>query len=217
MTRLYSQGDPDWLVATDIHFGHLEHGREIEDVIRAFEGVGYVAGGAARYLLVPEAPEPKDIDVFLFGRHMDLSPMEELGYEPQGGSPRAPGFVRANDELSVQVVIPADDQIGMSNWGSPLRVLSQFTFKTEQAAVWYGAGGFAGLLSVMGKEDTENRVLNTNNHRTSPILSLYRINKYGQKGYTISMETLLEITTVLHRLSNKEYEDAILYATQTES
>ncbi len=215
MTHFSDFGDPAWLTASDISFV-LSHAEQIREVIVAFEGIGYVAGGAARYLLVPDAPEPLDIDVFLYCSGFDVDPLLRLGYEPvEDSAHRAPFFVSPGEgELRVQVVRP--DHRARQAYGPPLEVLQSFTFTTEQAAVWYGAGGAAGLLSVAGRVDTENRAL-YNNRISNPILSLFRLNKYGQKGYSLSMETLIEITDVLRSYSESKYQAAVADARTMES
>ena len=224
MTHFSDFGDPAWLTASDILWGN--HGsfsgqgnqditHQIREIIIAFEGIGYVAGGAARYLLVPEAPEPADIDVFLYQDYMDTSPLDNLEYTSDNPEIRAPFFTSPGDgELRVQVVRP--DHGARKSFGTPLEVLQSFTFHTEQAAVWYGPGGAAGLISVAGQEATEERVL-TNNHIANPVLSLFRLNKYGRKGYSLSMDTLVEITDVLHEYSEERYQAALADARSMES
>lgn len=210
MTQFTDFGDPKWLAASDVTFD-MEHGRQIQEVVEAYTGIGYVAGGAARYILLPRAPEPLDIDVFLFSSQFDASPLKELGYDLAGGVERAPAFSRDPDELRVQVVRPDPGHPKRKGHGMALEVLSSFTFTTEQAAVWEGAEGFAGLLSVEGRESTESRIL-SNNLISNPILSMFRLNKYGQKKYAVSMDMVMEIASALRDLTDDEYDAAMLDA-----
>ncbi|KKN77043.1 hypothetical protein LCGC14_0363820 [marine sediment metagenome] len=216
MTHLSDFGNPHWLAATDIHFGHLEHGRQIEAIVKAFEGIGFVAGGAARFALMPSAPNPSDIDIWMFNNHLDLRPLFALGYHDYGEANGTRRFARDEDDLPVQIILPSSPR-STKSWGTPLEVLLTFTFTTEQFVLMYGAGGASGLLSTQGREDTENRVIRNNNFRKNPILSLYRLHKYGRKGYTLSMETLIEITEALHGMSQQEYVDALSIALSVQS
>ena len=208
--RLIDSGDPEWLNATDIDY-NVPFGRQIQEVVDAFQGSGYVAGGAARYILVPDAPGPGDIDVFMFGDHIDYSPLTELEYDFQGGVERAPRFSRGPESLVVQVVRPDPDNPLRTGFGPPLEVLSSFTFHTEQAALWKGTLAHAGLLSAAGLLSTQHKVL-TNNLISNPVLSIFRLNKYGQKGYSVGMETVMEIVTNLSRLTTEELGDIELDA-----
>ena len=212
MTHFTDCGDPAWLAASDVTFD-MKHGLQIQEVVEAYVNVGFVAGGAARYLLVPGAPEPQDIDVFLFRPTFDVDPLIELGYDEDGGVARAPHFSQYLQELKVQVVRPDPDHPKRTSYGTPLEVLSSFTFHTEQAAVWFSAGGYAGLLSVKGRESTESRIL-TNNLISNPVLSMFRLNKYGLKEYMVSMGMVMEIARVLHRLTPEEF-DAVLADAQS--
>lgn len=213
MTHFADFGDPAWLMASSIStqfplsYPHVE---QIREVIVAFEDIGYVAGGAARYLLVPDAPEPADIDVFLYQQTMNVQPLIDLGYELAGNpNSRAPFFTSpgGDKELRVQVIRP-DPNSTRRAFGTPLEVLKSFTFHTEQAAIWYEADGAVGLISVAGRAATEDRVL-TNNRISNPVLSLFRLNKYGRKGYSVSMMSLQEITDALRKLTPDEYDAAL--------
>jgi len=210
-------GDPAWLTVTDIKGNGSQWALQILEVAEEFEGVGYVAGGAARFLVVEGAPEPADIDVFLYGGAFDYEPLLRLGYEPSElGPPWAPFFERDEGELKVQVVRPDVSDDKRVSHGTPLEVLSRFTFHTEQAAIWYGAGGAAGLLSVLGRESTEERIL-SNNSISNALLSMYRLNKYGRKGYVVSMESVMEIANTLRRLTDDQYNETIVDALSMES
>ncbi len=216
MTHFSDSGDPAWLTVTGIARDRYR-AHQILEVVGAFEGIGYVAGGAARYMIIPDAPVPADIDVFLYGGVFDYEPLIRLGYEPDyaKGPSRAPFFVQEEEELRVQVVRP-DAPGNRVSHGTPLAVLQSFTFHTEQAAIWYGAGGVAGLLSVKGRASTEERVL-TNNNISNAILSMYRLNKYGRKGYSAGMETVTEIANAIHRLTASQYQEAMADALSMES
>ncbi len=209
-TKLISSGDPAWLNAEDIDFD-LPYGRQIKEVVEAYQGIGYVAGGAARYLLVPDAPGPGDIDVFLFGDRHDWKPLTEIGYDWHGGVERAPLFSRDSSDLRVQVVKPDPDNPQRTGYGPPLQVLQAFTFHTEQAAIWRGEGGFSGLMSSDGLYATQNKVL-TNNVISNPILSMFRINKYGRKGFSIGMKDVMEIAEAINALGSQEFEDVTMDA-----
>lgn len=215
MTHITEFGDPNWLAASDIGFSY-PIGEQIREIIKAYEGIGFVAGGAARFVLIPDAPHPSDIDIWMYHSLLDPNPLYELGYHELEEVTGTRRFRRHDTDLPVQIILPHSLR-STKSWGTPLEVMLTFTFTTEQFAVMHGAGGASGLLSVAAKADTENRVIMNNNCTKNPILSLHRLNKYGRKGYQVSMETLLEITTVLHRMSTEEYAEAISIATSVQS
>lgn len=212
MTHYTDIGDPSWVGVGDIQHDR-RHSTQILKIIEVFQDIGFVAGGAARYMMVDGAPEPQDIDVFMYHRLNRTDPLENLNYSFDGASESIYRFSHSKHLLKVQVVVPSETVPGSRgmSYGPPVGVLSTFTFTTEQAALWHGVGGPAGLLSTQGKDDTEHRVLR-NNCISNPVLSLFRINKYGQKGYSISMESLLEIVSHLRDVSDDEYDTVVSHA-----
>ncbi len=223
MTHFTESGDPGWLIAVDVTplvNNNDEIYRQIVDIATTLEGIGYVAGGAARYLLVPRAPEPSDIDVFLYTTQMDHTPMDELGYiltEPE--RERSWDYERDEDELRVQVVRASDqksERDGHSSYGPVLEVLSGFSFTTEQAAVYYGTGGLSGMISTQCREHTEMKVL-IPNRIDNPVTSVFRAVKYGKKGYHIPMNEVTNILQVAREMTDDEWNTAQTKAQQDES
>ncbi len=212
-------GDPEWIGATNIDFPE-GIGDQVFELITALDGQAYVAGGAARFLLVPEAPEPGDIDIFLY-RESNCFPvvaeLGRLGYDYADGPPRCPRYDRENkNELKVQVVTPDENFQGRPSYGVPLELLRGFTFYTEQFALWHGVSGPAGLFSTKGREDTEARILRFNS-LANPLLAAYRINKYGQKGYSVGMEEIMKLAESLRSFSADDYVEVVCDALSMQS
>ena len=199
-------GDPEWISMTKIAFP-LTVGHQVRQIVAELEGVGYVAGGAARFFLVNHSPDPLDIDVFLIDDKHESAAytvLAGLGYVEDGGPARAPRFVHPDYELPVQLVIP-DDVDHRSSFGPPLQVLQGFTFYVEQAAIYAGGDGIVGLVSESCRRDVRNKTLHFNN-LSNPLLAAYRLNKYGKKGFSIGMEEILALGKAFRKGTKAEWE-----------
>ena len=225
MTKVYqTSDDPEWTRVTDLDFP-LEAGHQIKEVLETIGYYGYVACGADRWLMVDNSPLPGDIDVFLRekGHGSDvLTALEDIGYVYHSGPSRAPKFhMEAADmgqHLLVQVIVPDEEHDARPSFGSPRHVLGGFTFTTEQAAVWYSDDdeGIRGLFSLNCWTHTEAKQLVFNN-LSNPILAAYRVNKYGQKGYSIPMEQILELAYAFRNFPIDQFGKVILDALSMQS
>ncbi len=200
-------GDPEWVGIGNLDWP-LTLGHQVREIVAELEGVGYVAGGAARWFLVKDAPQPGDIDVFLHDdKHVSAAytALSALGYEDdETGPARAPRFNHPDYELPVQLVIP-DDVDRRSSFGPPLEVLQGFTFHVEQAAIYAGGDGIVGLVSESCRRDVRNHTLHFNN-LSNPLLAAYRLNKYGKKGFTVGMAEILALGKAFRKGTKAEYE-----------
>ncbi len=205
-------GDPEWVAMGNLDFYNtLWH--QVREIVADLEGVGYVAGGAARFFLVNHAPHPLDIDVFLYDdKHESAAytALAALGYIEDGGPARAPRFVHPDYELPVQLVIP-DDVDHRTSFGPPLQVLQGFTFYVEQAAIYAGGDGIVGLVSESCRRDVLNKILHFNN-LSNPLLATYRLNKYGRKGFAVTMEDILKLGQAFRKGTKAEFELVIVDA-----
>lgn len=181
--------------------------RQIAELAYAIEGAGYIAGGAARwYIMDTDAPSPSDIDVFCWRE--DAKPdvesaMRALGYRfwmPQGSAeawtrysyivePDSVEHQIADDQdFTVQIVPPRGEHNEQQRFGSPADVLGDFTFRTEQFAV-YADGATRPLRQVFTYDainDTKYKRIRFNKI-VSPIYATWRISKYSRKGFRVSI------------------------------
>ncbi len=205
-------GDPEWMAMSNLDWP-LTLGHQVREIVADLEGVGYVAGGAARFFLVSHSPHPLDIDVFLFDdKHESAAytALAALGYIEDGGPARAPRFLHEDYEIPVQLVIP-DDVDHRLSFGPPLQVLKEFTFYVEQAAIYAGGDGIVGLVSESCRRDVRNKTLHFNN-LSNPLLAAYRLNKYGKKGFTVGMEDILKLGKAFRKGTVKDFELIIVDA-----
>jgi hypothetical protein len=174
-------------------------GRQIVEVAYAIQGHGFIAGGAARALIMPEAPEPADIDIFcLSPEHCDpvREAVKAIGYAFEGEQGSAELYRAGFENLPVQIVPASPTLSGPRRYGTPVEVLGDFTFITEMFAV-YAVGATSPLQQVYtqaAKTDTRLKRIRFNK-LVSPIYATWRISKYSRKGYRISLrdvQTLFE-------------------------
>ncbi len=199
-------GDPEWISMSNLDWP-LTLGHQVREIVAELEGVGYVAGGAARFFLVKGAPQPGDIDVFLYDENYvsaALTALAGLGYIEDGGPTRAPRFMHLDYELQVQMIIPDEGVDHRVSCGPPLEVMRGFTFYVEQAAVYAGGADIVGLVSENCRRDVRNSTLHFNN-LSNPLLAAYRLNKYGQKGFTVPMADILELGKAFRKGTKKEF------------
>lgn len=157
---------------------------QLEALLSALTTLGFVAGGAARKVLIPDAPEPTDIDVFLYNEKGSTSQadlvLRNMGYSPAPVLPSAYVYRHPAFVLPVQVIKP---YVGLKLYGKPAEVLSKFDFTVNQFALEYTAQSL--VLAHEGEEshsDHVNRYLNIVNI-ASPLSLLNRMQKYVAKGY----------------------------------
>lgn len=157
---------------------------QVREIQVAIEGAGYIAGGAARQIVLGEqAPPAQDIDVFLERAEAYGSvckAIQELGYIFEAESDNAALFVPPNDlrdELPVQVIRPYQDEHSLT-FGPVREVLSRFSFTTEM----FGLAGQTAVFTEAAMVDTKETRLVINNV-TDPLQLAMRALKYAGKGY----------------------------------
>lgn len=157
---------------------------QLTELVQELDGVAYIAGGAARQLImVEDAPPAGDIDLFIyhseeFGKCLKM--VQSLGYEIEDEQPTSIHFApRGDRELEVQVIRPYHGRWSLS-FGSPEDVISHFSFTTEMFAVTKTQA----IYGDRSKKHTNNRELVIQNI-TDPLNVALRAVKYGQKGYGI--------------------------------
>ncbi len=166
---------------------------QVADLLEVLAGVGYVAGGAARQVVLRgDAPPAEDIDVFLYRRDDFAScaaAVASLGYSVLGETPFAVSFSARQPihELPVQVIKPFRDEWSLT-YGTPEEVITQFSFTTEMFAI---AGGRA-VVGASAREDTLARRLVLQNI-TNPLWVALRATKYTAKGYSVSATDMRRI------------------------
>lgn len=166
---------------------------QVADLLEALAGVGFVAGGAARQIIMrDDAPAAEDIDVFLYRREdfaLCSAAVASMGYPVSGETPFAVTFSprRFAYELPVQVIKPFRDEWSLT-YGTPEEVITQFSFTTEMFAI---AGGRA-VVGASAREDTLARRLVLQNI-TNPLWVALRATKYTAKGYSVSATDMRRI------------------------
>lgn len=170
-----------------------------EYINRIFDALGHearvvIAGGAARTLVMNgNAPDPSDVDVFLLEGVEPQTMMERLsasGFKLQHQRLGSATFITPRPTLPVQLVWSADiEQV----WSDPAGLIASFGFTTEQFAVYYDSEQ---RLTFMYYDEAVTATLRRElvvNNILDPVRLLWRINKYGRKGYTISLDEVQHI------------------------
>lgn len=154
-----------------------------------------IAGGYARNVILPGAPPPADIDVFLLDG-MDMAGdrpliMNALGYTAAGYRDGTTEYDKP-DAIKVQT-IERSRVIGepLPAWRSAWDVIKTFGFTTEMFSLHMDAGSVIATYTAEAEADTSARVLRVN-HIIDPVRLVYRMNKYGRKGYTVTMDEVLK-------------------------
>lgn len=176
--------------------------QQFQTLLPAIAGLGFVAGGYARYLIAVGASEPEDIDVFL-KRPEYFEPMQMalagIGYRVEHESVAAISYYLPRAGLTadlkeresrkpVQLIKPLGQDTFRGRCGTVEEVLSTFDFRCNQFAIepilvepfttpvvhsYVGQGSF---------EDADaKRLVIVNN--THPLALIYRMMKYAAKGY----------------------------------
>lgn len=176
------------------------------ELLNAVGDVAYIAGGAARMLVMgDEVPAAWDIDLFLY--HPSdlarcLSALGELGYWHEANTERSAQFApRDVDELAVQVIPFFRDAYSVTS-GQPEDVLSCFSFTTEMFAIVKPGIAVVGASAV---EDTRSRMLVVQNV-TTPLVCGLRAVKHAYKGFGIAPEQLQIIFDAYRDRANAEAE-----------
>jgi len=166
---------------------------QVFELLEALGPAGFVAGGAARQIVMrDEAPPAEDVDVFTASRQ-ELTACSEairsLGYLVTADTRFATTY-RARDwvyELNVQLIKPFSDTWNLT-YGTPEEVLSRFSFTTEMFAIAHGEA----IVGVAARQDTEERCLVLQNI-TDPLWVSLRATKYAAKGYSIAPSEMRRI------------------------
>lgn len=170
---------------------------QISDLLRSVGHIAYVAGGAARELVMRDvAPPAWDIDLFMFDG-ADVGLCKEMlfgmGYRQDAYTEHSSQFHPPEPEtqLAVQVIEHFENEWSLTT-GEPEDVLSHFSFTTEMFAVVARSEGFEAVVGVRAPEDTRSRMLKVQNV-TDPLIVSLRAVKYGYKGYGISEEEMQKV------------------------
>jgi hypothetical protein len=166
---------------------------QVADLLEALGAVAFVAGGAARQLVMLTAPAAEDVDLFVRSRaafETCEKGLIDLGYQVVGASPFAVTFAARNWrlELPVQLIRPYEDT-WTKTYGTPEEVLSHFAFTTEKFAVC--AGGEA-IVGETARRDTSERRL-VLQQITNPLWVALRATKYAAKGYQIDLSEMRRV------------------------
>lgn len=183
-------------------------------VLREIEDVAFIAGGAARSMIEPTAPDHSDIDVYLrtadedgSARALIAASLAGLQYTELGraGMSVVYGTTRRMTK-PVQVIQPARNGEHVT-YGTPEEVIDGFSFTVEQYAIDLVDGDLTAIFT----EDAEvaHREHRIRLHRVhNPVSSAYRLQKYGGKGYRASMDEVVKLFRAWEALS-AEQRDAI--------
>lgn len=168
---------------------------QIEELLDVVGDIAYVAGSAARQLVMLDVPYPWDIDLFLYDPN-DLDRCKDvvrsLGYTQQIYTEHSSEFdPRDESELPVQVIEFYQDEWSRTS-GQPEDVLSHFSFTTEMFAVVKRNGITQAIIGKDSREDTESRMLRVQNV-TDPLVVCLRAVKHGYKGFGIAPEEMVKV------------------------
>lgn len=183
-------------------------------ILAALNGIGFVAGSAARRMILgDDAVPPNDIDIFLYrpeGQPDAVRALTDFGYKEKVRR-LAITFERYSvgaKFLPVQIVLPVKDTY-QQTYGEPATVLAQFAFTVQQFAVEFDAGIVKATYSPLGIDDDYRRILRNVNPRGlgSPLLRFWSAQKYIARGYRMLPE---EAADLLDAWADRslEYRDA---------
>ncbi len=159
-----------------------------------------IAGGYARFLIMGErfpsfeAPPPGDCDLFVYGGEdprgvrmvLELAGWS-LKHQARSGSAI---YYHPMHDLNVQVVWQERDGL---LWPDPQSVVQSFSFTTEQFALLRNDNGqLQGAYNLQATGDTLSKRLVVN-RIIDPARVLYRMNKYGRKGYTVDLSVVQDV------------------------
>jgi hypothetical protein len=153
----------------------------------------FVAGGAARAVAMPDAaPPPGDIDVFMRGDSVQI--YEAIGQRitAMGGTltrtlPNTDEWALPMlGEIPLQTVRPVRTEYHCT-FGTPDEVIGNFSYTTEQFAVYNTEVGPEAAYTELAGMDTIDKYLRIA-HVSSPVTMLARTTKYARWNYTIGSE-----------------------------
>lgn len=167
----------------------------VRTVLSLIDGLGCVAGSSAAFCLHPDvAPIPNDIDVFCYGqslaeayrnREQLLSRFLLYGYEVSFRNATVINLAKDN-RPKVQIVQPRDTP---RTFGSPSTIINGFDFTVCRAAVSLNGSTVA---DVNLREHLEARKLVIHTV-VCAISTVKRMNKYGQKGFSLSATEVFKV------------------------
>ena len=162
----------------------------VVSLLAAAPGAIIAGGYARRVALGSVAPIAGDIDLFIFDDGPDDAALAAAGFLPNPAHPGTLAFPSATQfyDLPIQVVRRSTAIGGgtMPPWRTPWDVISTFGFMTEQFALTLVDGDLHVVTTDAAQRDTLDRRLVVN-HIIDPVRLAYRANKYGQKGYTMTL------------------------------
>ena len=128
------------MITRDYTLDQYRPAKHMLDLLRCIEGLGFIAGGFARYMtgFWPDLV-PSDIDVFAYSKEGsgDAALFKALTrkYEQLPNPvPTTTSFKIAQFEIPIQFVHARSNEYNMT-YGTPEEVLSEFDFTTNQFAL----------------------------------------------------------------------------------
>lgn len=175
--------------------------RQVQDILRAIGGWGFIGGGYARYLFnnqrhiwTNDRVEPTDIDIFHCSPNHDLLPdLEAIGYERGGKLPNATNLYFKTPGKPVQVVDAHENEY-ICMVGPVAHVLDNFDYTCNMFGVqWNPASDtFVCTYTDQAVEDARIRRLRIN-HVNCPVALAGRAVKYGKKGFSMGLGDLARL------------------------
>lgn len=188
---------------------------DIEEVLTWAAPDAYIAGGAARYAILGDnAPQPTDIDIWLFAPHQAgyvppklWKSMEKAGYQCSKVSRVANTYsydIWGWRDTSIRK-LPL--QVVMKHCTTPPALLQTFSFTTERFAIWKEGKKIMTAYDDGAILDTKNKVIHIKDI-TNPVMSIARVVKYAHKGYSISLVEIQKILDAWAAMTPEQKEKA---------
>lgn len=167
-----------------------------------------IAGGFARaqwflqeFMDAPVgAPPAGDVDLFVLdGTPCNgvLRAVSAAGWQQTYAREGSATFVHRDYKLPLSVIW-AERPGQFGSWKTAEDLIESFSFRTEMFALWELAPGVLEFVyDIEAPVDTVNRVLHVN-RIVDPVRLLWRMNKYGRKGYIVSVDEVQRVADNYH-------------------
>jgi len=161
---------------------------EIQKVYELIQGLGFIAGGYARYVSSPrrDPVTTRDLDIFPLSKTIGFEEMKQkfldLGFRPYHENDVSFTFnnsVEGFEETPTIQLIKPNDTARILTYGTPEQVLNNFDFTITRAAI-------LSPTEVLVDDDFEDDELKMHlvlKNIHCPVSSLLRCCKYSEKGY----------------------------------